>query len=250
MRPVTLFLFIFLILDPLSLLQARAGKVFFANGRWMKGDLQVQTDPSGKEIIVIALNSGSVIVPRSEVKNIVYAADAQGPFADFHRALKNTVQLPVIHKKSPVLYDSYIRQASTRHQLDPELVKAVIKQESNFNRRDVSNKGARGLMQLMPETARGLGVEDAFDPWENIHGGTLYLRMMLENFNGDLSKALAAYNAGPEAVRKYGRIPPYPETQGYVRSVLRYYQMYRGSRLFAFEDKKGKLVITDRPYLP
>jgi soluble lytic murein transglycosylase-like protein len=93
-------------------------------------------------------------------------------------------------------------------------------------------------------------VEDAFDPWENIHGGTRYLRMMIEDFNGDLTKALAAYNAGPAAVKKYGRIPPYRETRGYVKNVLRYYQMYRGGRLFAFEDKNGGLVITDQPYLP
>jgi soluble lytic murein transglycosylase-like protein len=148
------------------------------------------------------------------------------------------------------LYDPYILQASAKHRLDPELVKAVIRQESNYNPNDVSNKGAQGLMQLMPETAKGLGVRDAFDPWENIHGGTRYLRYMLEAFNGDVVKALAAYNAGPYAVRKYGTVPPYRETQQYVRSVMRYYRQYRGEKLHAYEDRSGRLVITDQAYLP
>ena len=262
--PLTFLLFLSFLFNPLAFLQARNGKVFFSNGRWLKGDIQIQTDPSGREIVVIALDSGSVIVPKSDVKNIVYPPLAEkiaagpglaggafhsDPEANFHRALQHTARAPGAAKKSPSLYEHYIRSASTKHQLDPELIKAVIKQESNFNREDVSSKGAGGLMQLMPETAKGLGVEDVFDPWENIHGGTRYLRMMLEDFHGDLAKALAAYNAGPAAVKKYGKIPPYAETQGYVRSVLRYYQMYRGSQLFAFEDKKGKLVITDKPYV-
>lgn len=224
------------------------GKVFFANGRWLKGDIQIQEETSGKEVVVIALNSGSVTVPKSDIKNIVYAPTHYLPHKNFHQALANTSTKP-LPAKSTSLYDPYIRVASSKHQIDPELVRAVIKQESNFNRTDVSKKGAQGLMQLMPETARGLGVEDAFDPWENIHGGTHYLRMMLENFNGNLEKALAAYNAGPEVVRKYGKVPPYQETQGYVRNVLKQYQTYRGGQLFAFEDKNGKLVITDQPYL-
>ena len=257
--PLGFFLLTVLLWLP-SALNAKAGKVFFSNGHWLKGDIQVQQDSSGKKIVVVAMESGSVILDRSEVKHIVYSAPSSSgkSFSPrqsdsdrvFHKALKNTVSAPSSAKKSPTLYDPYIRQASSKHQLDPELVKAVIKQESNFNRRDVSNKGAVGLMQLMPETARGLGVQDAFDPWENIHGGTRYLKMMLKNFNGDLSKALAAYNAGPGAVKKYGAVPPYRETEGYVRNVLRYYRMYSGGPLFAFEDDKGGLVFTDKPYYP
>ena len=229
--------------------RAGQGKVFFQNGRWLKGDIQIQTDDDGKQVVVIGMRQGSVTVPRSEVKSVVFNSKASPSDDRFQRALQNTRQaLPAPHVSS--LYEPYIREASVKHHLDPDLVKAVIKQESDFNRKDVSNKGAQGLMQLMPDTARKLGVEDSFDPWENIHGGVRYLKMMIENFNGDLPKALAAYNAGPHAVEKYGAIPPYRETQDYVRSVLRYYQVYRGSKLYAFQDRKGRLVFTDRPILP
>lgn len=242
-----------------SLSNARTGKVFFNNGRWLKGDIRQQIDPSGKEVVVIAMESGSVTVSFSEVANIVYPSGRYSspsgqlssnrvPLNSFLRALKNTAPFYRSSGKSPALYESYIRNASNENRIDPELVKAVIKQESNFNRRGVSRKGARGLMQLMPATARKLGVQDSFDPWENIRGGTRYLRMMLDTFDGDLVKALAAYNAGPGAVKKYDAVPPYRETQGYVKNVLRYYRSYRGSRVFALEDDNGRLVITDRPY--
>ena len=251
-NPLILILSFLFILT--SIAQARMGKVFFTNGRWLKGDVQVQKDPEGNEEVAIALHSGSVTVSKTEVTNIVYSSpseNAAGALAvsGFQRAFEVTPSKPAV-EKSPGLYEHYIRHASQKHRLDPELVKAVIKQESNFNRNDVSQKGAQGLMQLMPETARKLGVGDTFDPWENIHGGTLYLRMMLEHFNGNLEKALAAYNAGPGAVEKYGAIPPYRETQGYVRNVLNYYRMYRGSRLFAYQKKDGMLIISDQPYVP
>ena len=107
--------------------------------------------------------------------------------------------------------------------LDPQLVRAVIEVESSFNRRAVSSKGAQGLMQLMPETARALGVRNAFDPVENVHGGTRYLRRLIDRFDGSLELGLASYNAGPEAVDRYGGVPPYRETENYVRRVLRAY---------------------------
>ena len=232
-------------------LQARTGKVFFSSDRWLKGDIQVRADESGKELIVIAMPSGSVTVDRSEIRSIVYSPRAGGSPGDrkFERALANTPAEPKAVSAAPVLYDPYIRQASAKHRVDPELVKAVIRQESNYNPFDVSNKGAQGLMQLMPDTARGLGVRDPFDPYQNIHGGTLYLRYMLETFHGDVVKALAAYNAGPEAVLKYGTVPPYRETQEYVRRVMHFYRIYRRERLHAYEDH-GRLVFTDLPYIP
>jgi len=110
--------------------------------------------------------------------------------------------------------------AGIRHGLDPLLLKSIIAEESNFNSRAVSHKGAAGLMQLMPETAEWLGVKDFFSAAENVEGGALYLQTLLERYRGDLVKALAAYNAGPAKVDRYQGIPPYAETQNYVRRVI------------------------------
>src|SRR6185503_8252149 len=107
--------------------------------------------------------------------------------------------------------------------LDPKLGEAVIRVESAFDSRAVSDKGALGLMQLMPGTATELGVENALDVEENLRGGTTYLRSLLDRFSGDVSLALAGYNAGPAAVEKYNGVPPYPETTAYVRRVLAAY---------------------------
>jgi soluble lytic murein transglycosylase-like protein len=124
-------------------------------------------------------------------------------------------------------YDHLITKASEKYSVDPALIKAVIKAESNFNHRAVSKKGARGLMQLMPATASSLHVQDSFHPESNIEGGVRYLRYLLNYFSGNLHLAIAAYNAGENAVIRYGGIPPYPETQIYVRRVLSYLDKFR-----------------------
>jgi len=120
--------------------------------------------------------------------------------------------------------DSSINDAITiaaqKYNVHEKLIHAVIKQESSYNPNAVSSCGAQGLMQLMPETAKSLGVTNAFDIYQNIDGGTKYLSQQLKIFNDDISLALAAYNAGPNAVKKYGGIPPYSETQNYVKKIL------------------------------
>jgi soluble lytic murein transglycosylase-like protein len=118
------------------------------------------------------------------------------------------------------LYEPYVLEYSNRHSLRPELVRAVIQVESGYNARALSPKGAMGLMQLMPDTARMLGVQRPYDPEQNIRGGTRYLRLLLDKYDGSEELALAAYNAGSGAVDRYGRnIPPYRETRDYVRKV-------------------------------
>ena len=127
-------------------------------------------------------------------------------------------------------YDRMIRTLCRKYQMDFSLVKAVVKAESAFNPRAVSHKGARGLMQLMPETARELSVYDPFDPYDNLQGGVRYLRKMLDIFNDNIKLAVAAYNAGPNAVQSANAIPPYPETRTYVKRVLQYRQEYLSRR--------------------
>jgi soluble lytic murein transglycosylase-like protein len=126
------------------------------------------------------------------------------------------------------LFDAKVREAASRHGLDPLLVHAVIRAESGYDPRAVSRKGAAGLMQLMPETAVRYSVPDRFDPAMNLEGGARYLRYLLGVFGGNLSLALAAYNAGERAVLRSGtRIPDYPETVAYVRRVRGYYEALR-----------------------
>lgn len=126
-------------------------------------------------------------------------------------------------------YDSYIRQAATLYQIPEELVRAVIKVESDFDPRAVSHANAQGLMQLIPETAERMMVSDVFDPRQNIFGGVRYLRVLANTFNGNLELTIAGYNAGEAAVIRYGGIPPYEETQLYVVKVLSYYRYYRSA---------------------
>ena len=121
----------------------------------------------------------------------------------------------------------YIAEAAAAHGVDPALIEAVIKQESAYDAGAKSCVGAQGLMQLMPETAKGLGVNDAMDPRQNVMGGAKYLRQLLDMYDGNMTMALAGYNAGPGNVDHYGGVPPFPETQNYVKKVLDNYQQFK-----------------------
>lgn len=129
----------------------------------------------------------------------------------------------------PSQYDSTIRSIGRRYNVEPSLIKAIIHTESDFDHRAVSTKGAKGLMQLMPGTARELRVQNVFDPMQNIDGGTRYFRKMLDIFNENLMLSLAAYNAGPNLVKRIGKVPNIRETKRYVKKVLRRYRVYKAS---------------------
>ena len=136
--------------------------------------------------------------------------------------------LPLVQgMETELLYHSIIIEAANRYQVDPAIVKAIIMAESSYNPKAVSKKGAKGLMQLMPKTAAELGVKDSFNPVYNINGGVRYYKKMLNQFNGDVKLALAAYNAGSRKVKKYQGIPPFKATRYYIKKVFKYYQYYK-----------------------
>ncbi len=124
-------------------------------------------------------------------------------------------------------YDNIIANASQQYDVSFPLLKAIIKAESGFDPRAVSKKGAKGLMQIMPENFKPLGIKDPFDPSQNIHAGARYFKQMYDRFKGKLALSLAAYNAGPTAVERYKTVPPYEETEAYVKRVLKFYYNYK-----------------------
>ncbi len=162
-----------------------------------------------------------------EVQQQGQASQAKGPIQardDFSKLLKSLSE-----KKTPTKEERIsqaVTEASEKYRLPPALILGVIKQESGFKPCAESPCGAQGLMQLMPETAKDLGVKDSLNIEQNIDGGSRYLRQMLDQFGGDTKLALAAYNAGPSNVQKYGDVPPFEETQNYVRSVLSHTQSF------------------------
>ncbi len=155
-------------------------------------------------------------------------------------------------------YDPIIEKYAEQYQLDPALIRSMIATESGFNAKAVSNKGARGLMQLMPSTASRLGVRDAFDPEDNIRGGTKHMRSLLDTFKNDLNLSLAAYNAGENLVQRIGRVPDIKETHDYVRTITKKLgkkdltgpsdpTSARNTSTYRFLDEKGVLHLTNIP---
>jgi len=158
--------------------------------------------------------SSFVDIPTAEIDHFESLPDPPAPNPTPRLALPASAQ-------NPFNLNQAVRDVSGTYQLDPDLVTSVIRAESGFNVHAVSPKGAQGLMQLMPQTASQLGVRNAFDPQANVEAGTRYLRELLERYNFDLIKALAAYNAGPERVEQYNGVPPYYETKAYVARIVR-----------------------------
>jgi soluble lytic murein transglycosylase-like protein len=182
---------------------------------------------------------GYVDVPTSAIDH--FAPDTTPP-----RVKPTSLKSPA----SPAPLENVVANASSRQHLDPDLVNSVIHAESDFNPHAVSPKGARGLMQLMPQTASRLGVNNAFDPKANVEGGTQYLRALIERYNFDLVKALAAYNAGPQRVEQYGGVPPYRETRAYVARIVRDFNRkklaeQKAARTKARQSKKAATSATN-----
>jgi soluble lytic murein transglycosylase-like protein len=168
-------------------------------------------------------NSSFVDVPTAEIDHFEALPAEAVTLESKKDALAPHSPLQVSGEKvgQPLDLNEVVKAASGTYRLDPDLVNSVIRAESGFNVRAVSPKGAQGLMQLMPQTASELGVRNAFDPRANVEGGTRYLRELLERYDFDLIKALAAYNAGPQRVEQYGGVPPYYETKAYVARIVR-----------------------------
>ena len=188
----------------------------------------------GKSTLLATALIGFVLIwTGPALAEIYYRIDENGvarftnaPTTPDYRLLQPGV-LPSASRLTTASIDGLIEAFAAEHSIDSALIRAVIRAESNFNHRAVSRKGAQGLMQLMPGTIWRLSVGDAFDPHENIGAGVRYLRQLLDQFQGDLTLTLAAYNAGENAVLRYRGVPPYQETREYVRKVLSLYRRTR-----------------------
>ena len=160
--------------------------------------------------------------------SVNFTQTAEPPFFPTNRELKKTERSsPDNGNSTQDPYMPIILAAASQYKVDPTLIKAIIMAESSYNPKAVSKRGAKGLMQLMPRTAKALGVEDSFNPEQNIYGGVKYFSQLLNKFNGDHSLALAAYNAGSRKVKKYNGIPPFKATKRYIKNVFKYQKLFK-----------------------
>ena len=186
-------------------------------------------------LVLIVYPTSADIYRYEDDEGIIHFTDAPTDrrFKIFMRDLKKDKQLrtklQLSRSVNPAEYEHIISACASKYGVNASLIKAVIHAESGYNPNAVSRKGASGLMQLMPGTARSLKVSNSFDPKDNVEGGVKYLRFLLDTFHGDVSLAVAAYNAGLNKVAKYGGIPPYNETRTYVNRVLSYMQSYQAN---------------------
>ncbi len=193
----------------------------------------------------ILLGAGWVPVEAGSAYYKYIAPDGEVVYTNVHPRDRRRLPPARLDPRKYRKYDRWIAEMARRYRIDRRLILAVIAVESDFDPRAVSRKGAMGLMQLMPATARRYGVRNPFDPYENIHAGVRHLRYLIRRYGGNLRLALAAYNAGENAVDRYGGIPPYPETRQYVRSVLRLYgRGYR--RIYRYRDARGVIHFSER----
>jgi len=186
-------------------------------------------------LLAFAGSAGADIFVYKDPQGVLHFTNVPN-HSGFRVTIREWKARPADPSLSPGEFGKIIRIASDRYGVDPDLVRAVIKVESDFNSSARSHKGAQGLMQLMPETARLHNVRDVYDPEGNIDGGVRHLKLLLGRFQGDLPLTLAAYNAGLKAVEKYGGVPPYAETRDYVRRVLTQYQRYRANGPVSMHD--------------
>jgi hypothetical protein len=209
------------------------GSGVFGRGK-QTGIPRLQKLPSSRNVsglanvvILVAVGLGVLAIPtRAQIAsyvdehgNLVYTYQD----SELRQTKSNTASRTNSRPAAPARLERIVHDAAERHNLDPALVNAVISTESGWNTQAVSGKGAMGLMQLVPGTAERFGVENPFDPAQNVDGGTAYLKTLLDRYNGDLTLSLAAYNAGEHAVDRSGGVPPFWETRQYVRKVKNAY---------------------------
>ncbi len=216
------------------------------------GQIVSYRDDSGKRVFI---NSEPASTTRSSRIPLLKTAASGAALRTTQSSFATSPEMSAIDQANREKIEQMIREVSARYRVDPALVRAVMQTESNWNSSAVSRKGALGLMQLVPGTAQQLGVNNAFDPKQNLDGGVRYLHTLLERYNGDLDKALAAYNAGPGAVDRAGGIPRYRETRNYVQKVTDSYFRPGSDRLpRAFEERRpiyravdadGRVVFTN-----
>jgi soluble lytic murein transglycosylase len=196
-----------------------------SNGRFWRGGIRLLA-----VLILLALG------PATIQADIYMYRDANGvmhftnvPVSADYRLFVGNKKPRFKKRRNNQKFDRIIQDASQRYGVDFSLIKAIIRAESCFDHLAISRKGARGLMQIMPHNFKTLDIQDPFDPHQNIMGGARYFRTLLDRYQGKLGLTLAAYNAGPTAVDRYRRVPPYAETQDYVQKVLRFYEQYKNN---------------------
>lgn len=217
--------------------------------------------PASSAEVAILRNGFSIRLQRHEAREALtrlYFADSSGSFVDVPTdqivrfeeeelppeiySSRDAIEARILKPTLPKTLQEMVSVASSNNRIDPDLIMTVIGAESGFNANAVSRKGAQGLMQLMPQTASRLGVEDPLDPAANVQGGTRYLRELLDLYHNDVVKALAAYNAGPKRVEQYRGVPPYFETRTYVAKVIRDFNRKKLARVSAHHDSDSKQV--------